>query len=265
VARDERTSYRISQDPEQVAQEGERLAHLTAKNDRGTMRLLERVGVTAGWRCLELGAGSGSIARWLCDKVGPKGSVVSVDVDTRFHCALPAHAEVQERDATRGSLGQAEYDLVHARAFLEHIAQREAVLDRMVEALRPGGWMLLEDGDWSLYLRQQIPEPFRTLSVGALERSAKQNGWDPTCGSWLLPALQRRGLIEVSSRGHVGTMHGGTGSAEWYVAGLVRAKGDLVADGVVDAETFDRAIAQARSPDFAVLSSIGIAAWGRKP
>lgn len=262
---DERISYRIDDDPDQVAQEGARLAHLTQKNDRGTARLLERLGVAEGWRCLELGAGNGSIARWLCESVGPTGSVVSVDVDTRFHCELPPNGEVQQRDATGGSLGCDEFDLVHARAFLEHLHQREAVLDCMVEALRPGGWLLVEDGDWSIYMAQALPEPFRTLSLGALERSVKHNGWDPRCGSWLLPALKRRGLVEASARGQVGTMHGGTPSAEWYVKGLARAKDDLVADGILDSATFDAAIAQAREPGFAVLSNVGIAAWGRKP
>ncbi len=265
MAGDERTSYRIPAEPDQVAQEDERLAHLTHKNDRGTVRLLERIGVTEGWRCLELGAGTGSIALWLCERVGSEGSVVSIDVDTRFHCELPGNGEVRELDATCEPFGEAEYDLVHARAFLEHLHQREEVLDRMVTALRPGGWMLVEDGDWSLYLRQEIPEPFRTLSVGALERSVKRNGWDPACGSWLLPALKHRGLLDASARGQVATMHGGTPSAEWYVAGLARAKDDLVADGVIDADGFDAAIAQARTPDFAVLSSVGVAAWGRKP
>ena len=60
-------------------------------------------------------------------------------------------------------------------------------------------------------------------------------------------------------------MHGGTPSAEWYVAGLARAKDSLIAAGIVDEETFDAAIAQAREPEFAVLSSVGMAAWGRKP
>jgi SAM-dependent methyltransferase len=265
VAAEERKSYRISADSDQVAQEGARLALLTSRNDRSTARQLERLGVGEGWRCLELGAGNGSIARWLCERVGPTGSVVSIDVDTRFHCELPANGQVRELDVTTASLGQDEYDLVHARAFLEHLHQREAVLDAMVAALRPGGWVLLEDGDWSLYLEQSIPEPFRTLSVGALEHSVKQLGWEPRCGSWLLPALKRRGLVEASARGQVGTMHGGTPSAEWYVAGLVRAKDELLAAGVVDAETFDAAIAQAREPEFAILSSVGIAAWGRKP
>lgn len=265
MAADGRKSYRISADSDQVAQEGARLALLTGRNDHGTAKHLERLGVGEGWRCLELGAGNGSIARWLCETVGPSGSVVSIDVDTRFHCELPSNGEVRELDVTQASLGEGEFDLVHARAFLEHLHQREDVLDRMVAALRPGGWILVQDGDWSLFMQQEIPEPFRSLAIGALEHSVEHAGWEPRCGSWLLPALKRRGLLDASARGRVGTMHGGTPSAEWYVAGLARAKQDLVAAGILDSETFDTAIAQAREPDFAVLSSVGIAAWGRKP
>ena len=39
-----------------------------------TVRYLLRLGVGDGWRCLEVGAGAGSIVRWLSDRVGPNGS-----------------------------------------------------------------------------------------------------------------------------------------------------------------------------------------------
>jgi tRNA A58 N-methylase Trm61 len=49
--------------------------------DDGTTRLLARLGVGAGWRCLEVGAGGGSIARWLANAVGPDGKVIATDVE----------------------------------------------------------------------------------------------------------------------------------------------------------------------------------------
>jgi len=60
-------------------------------------------------------------------------------------------------------------------------------------------------------------------------------------------------------------MRGGTDSAEWYVAALDRALDVLPAE--VFPTGFDprAAIAQAREPDFAILSPISITAWGRKP
>lgn len=45
-----------------------RLHALEGVFDEHTCRLLdERIGVQTGWRYLELGAGAGSIARWLAD------------------------------------------------------------------------------------------------------------------------------------------------------------------------------------------------------
>jgi len=262
---DERSSYRISEEGDAVERERARLAHLTDQRDGSTCRRLEHIEVGEGWRCLEVGAGSGTIAKWLCERVGPGGSVLSLDVDTRFHCELSGNGEVRQCDATREPLGEGEFDLVHARAFLEHVHQREAVLDAMVAALKPGGWILIEDGDWGLYELQEIPEPFRTLSLGAMEHAVKTMGMDPYTGRSLLPALKHRGLIDCDGAGTVWMMHGGTSSAEWYVGGLARARDALVAAGVVDAETADAAIAQAREPDFSILGPVSLAAWGRKP
>jgi hypothetical protein len=56
--------------------------------DAGTIRHLESCGIGTGWRCLEIGGGGGSIARWLADRVGPSGRVVATDIDTRFLDAL---------------------------------------------------------------------------------------------------------------------------------------------------------------------------------
>ena len=50
----------------------------------GTIRHLQALGVSKGWRCLEIGAGAGSIAAWLCEQVDADGSVVAIDLDTRL-------------------------------------------------------------------------------------------------------------------------------------------------------------------------------------
>ena len=55
--------------------ERERLAAIEAIADPFTIECLEKIGVGEGWRCLEIGAGGGSIAEWLCGRVGPSGRV----------------------------------------------------------------------------------------------------------------------------------------------------------------------------------------------
>jgi ubiquinone/menaquinone biosynthesis C-methylase UbiE len=102
--------------------------------------------VAEGWACWELGAGGGSIARWLAEQVGPTGSVLATDINPRFIPASElAQLEVARRDVTTDAIPAARYDLIHARLVLSHLPQRRDVLARLVQALRPGGWLVIED------------------------------------------------------------------------------------------------------------------------
>jgi SAM-dependent methyltransferase len=258
------TSYRISDDPEQVRLERERLAHLSSNADGPTFRKLDELGIALGWHCLEVGAGSGTVACFMAERVGRGGAVVSIDIDVRFHAETPTWVEVRKLDLTSEPLERDAFDLVHARALLQHLPEREAVLDKMVAALRPGGRIALQDSDWSNFERQFIPEPFATLSRTSLERSVNDRNWDPYCGSWLLPALRARGLVKCEARGRVYTMRGGQPNAEWYVGGLARSRKTYIDDGTFTTEFVDEAIAQARDPEFAILSPLSIMAWGQR-
>ena len=62
----------------------ERFSSLETLHDPDTIRHLLGTGVGQGWRCLEIGGGNGSIARWLADCVGPEGHVLATDIDPRF-------------------------------------------------------------------------------------------------------------------------------------------------------------------------------------
>ena len=61
-----------------------RLKLVESLNDPFTIRNLQATGVTSGWRCLEVGAGAGSMTRWLAAQVAPTGSVTAVDIRTVF-------------------------------------------------------------------------------------------------------------------------------------------------------------------------------------
>src|SRR4029077_13156095 len=173
--------------------------------------------------------------------------------------------EVRAIDVTSAPIGDNEFDLVHARALLQHLVQREAVLDAMIAATKPGGWIVVSDIDWIQYDAQPVPEPFATLSRVLRELSSSQHGYDGTWGRMLVHAFTTRGLDEVSGRGEVWTMRGGTDSAEWYVAALDRALDVLPAEVFPTGFDPGRGRAPAREPALAILSPISITAWGRKP
>src|ERR1700726_1277250 len=126
----------------------ERLALLGAAYDPPSIALAQRLGVRAGWRCLEAGAGGGSFARWLCSATSPGGRVLAVDADPRHLADLPdLGGEVEQIDLAADELPEREFDFVHTRLVLLHIAQRDKILERLARALAPGGLLVLEEGD----------------------------------------------------------------------------------------------------------------------
>src|SRR4051794_15139304 len=117
-----------------------RFAALSALFDSTTRRHLADRGVASGWHCLEVGGGSGSIATWLGERVGPTGRVTVTDVQTQLleHVTLP-NVEVRCHDITRDWLPERTFDLIHARMVLMHLPPRDQVLPRLLAALKPGG------------------------------------------------------------------------------------------------------------------------------
>src|SRR5258706_16233732 len=94
---------------------GRRLRSLERTYDPASTRRLEALGVGPGWRCLEVGAGGGSITRWLCSTVGVKGRVLAVDRDTSLVGQIRAgNLDVARLDVTTTVLPRESFDLVHA-------------------------------------------------------------------------------------------------------------------------------------------------------
>jgi 2-polyprenyl-3-methyl-5-hydroxy-6-metoxy-1,4-benzoquinol methylase len=258
-------SYRINQDADQIAREQDRLHVLARVVDDQTRAALGRVGIAPGWHCCDIGSGAGTVAAWMAEQVGEGGRVVSIDVDTRFQPPSRGVIEVRPADVTREPIGDGEYDLVHARGVLQHLAQREVVLDAMIAAAKPGGWIVVGDVDWIQFDAQEVAEPFATLSRTMRELSVRQHAYDGAWGRMLAHAFISRGLEAVDARGDVWTMHGGTDSAEWYVAALDRAIDVVPVEMFPDGFAPRDAITQARDPNFAILSPIAVVATGRKP
>ena len=133
-----------------LADEGTRLRLLEAIADPRAIRLLDGTHVGEGWRCAELGAGGGSMALWLSHKVGNGGSVVAVDRDTTLLSHLVDHPtiEIVECPIEDLELTPESFDLIHTRNVLMHMDSADAVIGALVDALRPGGVLLVEEADY---------------------------------------------------------------------------------------------------------------------
>jgi SAM-dependent methyltransferase len=246
----------------------ERFAVLPRVYDPGTVRHLEALGVAHGWRCLEVGAGGGSIARWLAERVGPTGRVLATDVDTRFLDALAGPTlQVSRHDVTVDPLPEAAFDLVHTRLVLVHLPEREAVLARLVAALKPGGWLLAEEFD-SLSMPPDpavSPVERRPGLYEALLRVMASRGADVRFGRLLPARLRAQGLTDVDAEGRVFLVQAGSPWAALMRANLEQLRGAICAAEGITAEQFDRGMAELDDPEYLCPSSIMWAVWGRRP
>jgi ubiquinone/menaquinone biosynthesis C-methylase UbiE len=131
-----------------AVQAGDRFSALSELFDAGTIHHIEQRGITSGWHCLEVGGGGGSIATWLSERVGRPGRVLVTDINTRFLDSLQhPNLEVRRHNIVTDPLPEGAFDLIHARLVLMHLPERDAVLTRLIKALKPGGWLLDEEFD----------------------------------------------------------------------------------------------------------------------
>jgi SAM-dependent methyltransferase len=234
--------------------------------DDGTVRRLERLGTRPGWRCLEVGAGGGSIARWLAKHVHPDGHVVATDINLRdldTHGA--AGLEVREHDIVHDPIEQEAFDLIHARLVLEHLPERDGVLGKLARALRPGGWLMVEDVDYV----SAIP----ISALGAREHEYTQSvrlqafsasGVDHTLGRRLPAQLRALGLNDIGNEGRVWVMEGGSPGARWFRLSLAHLRPRLVGPGMLTDAEIDRMLELFEDPNWSAFSPVIMAAWGRR-
>jgi hypothetical protein len=71
------------------AGESRRLDLLAERLDPVTKRRIGLLGLAPGVRCLEIGAGRGSVARWLCEHVASQGQVTDLETGFLSGLALP--------------------------------------------------------------------------------------------------------------------------------------------------------------------------------
>jgi ubiquinone/menaquinone biosynthesis C-methylase UbiE len=183
--------------------------------DRSTQKRITSTGISEGWRCLEVGAGAGSIARWLSSVVGEKGKVVAVDLDTRFIENINlSNIEVIKADIQNLTLEDHGFDLIHARYVLIHILDFRLAITRMLKLLKPNGWLVLEEPDFSAARAIAGKE---IESVNRVHQSIGQmfenRGLDYAFGVKLPEILQEFDLQPLSVENDAHLANGGSGVA----------------------------------------------------
>lgn len=261
MAEDEQDGYHVRED--EAALEAERLALLAQARDPKSISVLERTGVAPGWHCLELGAGAGTLTSWMADRVGPSGTVLSTDIELRFHADAAPNTTVTQHDIATEEL-PGTYDLIHTRAVLQHVPARDEVVAKLSAALNPGGWLVLEDSSFAAFAGQKVPDAYQPLHD--LVCSGATSEWrDPEYGLQLLDRMSSHGLTDLDAFGDAWAMRPGEPGGEWWFLALERAGVRLVEFEMMSQEQIDEAIAAVRAPGFVMMSPLSIAVIGRRP
>lgn len=247
-----------------------RLRLIEQFNDPSTLRQLDAIGVADGWRCLEVGAGAGSVVRWLSQRVGPAGNVVAADIDLRFLGDISArNVEVRRCDITQDAIEPSSYDLVHARNVLMHLRDPVAVLRRLIAALKPGGWLMVEDVDNGTVEAADPAHP----CAAAFDRCAQariafllaSGVMDLRFARTLPVHIEQLGLIDVGNEGVAQVGPGRSPMSQLMIHSFRPMDDAMVANGVIaqsDASNAQRAL---KDPSFFYRGGLIVAVWGRKP
>ncbi|MEV6524990.1 class I SAM-dependent methyltransferase [Longispora sp. NPDC051575] len=236
----------------------QRRLHLLAEVfDPHSIALLDRIGLSSGWHCLEVGAGTGSLLPTMAARVGAAGRVVATDLDTRF---MDHHhggvVEVVRHDVQGEEPPAGRFDLIHARLVLEHLPDRQRVVERLLASLSPDGVLCVEATSWvpAAAVVGDYGRALASLMAAGHRLLGSDLSWART---FPLP-LQRVGLTKVEAEGRTVVVRGGTPHAElMYLTFAQPASAGLLPDvamAQIGALLLD--------PTFVDHSATMTAAWG---
>lgn len=250
------------------AEAAQRFASLSALFDPGTLRQFDACGLVAGWRCWEVGAGGAALVRAIAERVGDAGHVLATDIDDSWTKEAVAHnVDVRRHDVARDPPPGEAFDLVHARLVLVHVRERDRALRNMVSALKPGGWLVIEDADPALQplscidaygpeqeLANRIRQGFRNL--------LSNRGADLSFGRRLPRMFCDAGMADVAAEAWFPVALPECVPLE--IATIAMIRGDLMDHGVATDDEIERHLANVRAGALDLSQPPMISVRGRK-
>ena len=233
-----------------------------------TFRHVDALGVDQGWRCWEVGAGGVTVANWLAHRVGTRGRVLATDIDISWATdQLDPAVEVQRHDITSDDIASEQFDLVHARHVLLHLPARLEVMKRMTAALRPGGWLVIEDYDHVMPLvciDAPRPEHHRANKVHAAVRALlAEHGVDLEYARALPRIFHETGLCEVGAEAFFAVT--APAGPRWPSRTSAQLRDALIAQQPPAGKRSTGTFAHGRPEHHTVGALAAGSAWGRKP
>jgi SAM-dependent methyltransferase len=240
---------------------------LSAMNEMLNPTSVGMMGLRGVRTILDVGCGMGQLTRAMARAAGPDARVIGVErskeqLDEAVRQAAASdegdRVEFRQGDVRKLPLSEAEwssFDIVHSRFLLEHLPETGRVVRAMVQALRPGGRIILEDDDHA-NLRLWPEPPGFDLIWNAYLQSYFKLGNDPYIGRRLVSLIHEAGASPMRNASL--SISSCSGSPSFppllnIVKALLRgARKTMVAEGLLLEREYESAVTS-------------IEAWGRRP
>jgi SAM-dependent methyltransferase len=245
---------------------GTRFEAIAELFDHWTFRHFDDLGLAAGHRVWEVGAGGPTVPAWLARRVGESGHVLATDIDVSWLADAPV--DVRRHDIVRDDPPAGPFDFVHARLVLVHLADRDRALRTMIDSLRPGGVLLVEDADPRLQplacpdehgpderLANSVRRGFRALLA--------ERGADLAYGRRLPRLLREAGLTGVGADAYFPVVSPACGVLE--AATILQVRDLLIKGGHATADEIGHLLSVIDEGRLDLTPAPLVSAWGRMP
>jgi ubiquinone/menaquinone biosynthesis C-methylase UbiE len=255
-----------------------RLDHRAALMAPATRLILEQAGVVAGMRVLDLGTGTGAVARLAAELVGPSGFVVGLDRETD---ALEAAEQRRRADGSTNIVfvegdvdtwdHDGDFDAVIGRLILFHLRDPAAALAHHTRSLRPGARVVAMDLDASA-VRSVPATPAVTETLSWMLDGFRRVGANPTIGSRLGELLEEAGLQDPTVLGFTTYHSSHDADGPLLLAGVVRSllafleRSGTASGTDIDADTLpERVTDELTSSNAVLVPPTLVGAWATVP
>jgi SAM-dependent methyltransferase len=238
-----------------------------------TVLLLAKAGVTAGQRCLDVGCGGGHVTRHLAELVGVDGRVVGIDIDAnvielaRADANADAIENVEFRVGDAAAIDDGPYEVAYARFLLSHLDDPAKLISSLVDAVAPGGVVIVEDTDFAgCFCHPELPAYRRYVEL--YRETLRRRGGNADIGPKLPELLHAGGLEDVDL--NVCQPAGLGGEAKLLSPlTLERISASVIDEGVASAGEVEQLLAELYA-DYEDPRSVMswpriVQAWGRVP
>jgi SAM-dependent methyltransferase len=175
---------------------------------------------------------------------------------------------VRRCDITQDSIEPSSYDFVHARNLVAHLREPMAVLRRLTAAVKPGGWLMVEDVDNGTVEAADPAHPFAAAfdlcAQARIEFLLAAGVMDLRYGRTLPVHMEDLKLTDGGNEAVALVGRGGSPMSQLMVKSFLPMDDAMVANGVIGQSHISQGQRAFEDTSFLYRGGLVVAVWGRK-